>query len=603
MRKIKTGVAFPDYISSDNYNLPRRRFEGGSNNPIRWYILPFLGTLLLIFLLSKLLSLQIIKGGYYRKLSDNNRTKTIIVHAPRGIIFDRNGVPLVFNIPGFRKTDNGKTQVLSRDEALTLLSKNDKSLEIDSLRQYPYAEALSHVIGYIGQISKNELKSPAFSGYVSGELIGKTGIEQEYEGILKGEDGKELFEVDSMGRQVRKLGQTDPVAGKDIALTLDASLQKVAYEALKGVKKGAVIVSTPKGEILAMVSKPSFDPNLFTLGKDYKTSTESAYQDISSVLSDGQDQPLLNRAISGTYPPGSTFKLVVAAAGLQDKIIDENYVVQDSGVLNVGAFSFSNWYFTQYGKTEGEVSIVKGIKRSNDIFFYKLAEKIGVDTISKMGANFGLGKTLGIDLAGEQAGVLPTTQWKEKVIGEPWYLGDTYHYGIGQGYALTTPLQVNGWTQALANEGVLYEPHLLKNTTNITNTTNKQISQKFLSEKTVDLVREGMVEACSTGGVAWPFFEFRVKNSKLKIDGKNFLEVPEASTSAGFADFRKVAIACKTGTAQHGGESTLPHAWITLFAPAYNPQIVVTVLSESSGEGSNIAAPIAKQIVEEWFSR
>jgi penicillin-binding protein 2 len=286
----------------------------------------------------------------------------------------------------------------------------------------------------------------------------------------------------------------------------------------------------------------------------------------------------LNRAIGGTYPPGSTFKLVVAAAGLENKIIDRNFTIQDTGVLNVGSFSFSNWYFTQYGRTDGEVNIVKGIQRSNDIFFYKLAELVGVGKLSQFAEKFGLGKKLGIDLAGELSGVVPTREWKKAIIGENWYLGDTYHYGIGQGFLLTTPLQVNYWTQIIANGGVGYKPHLLKNQKPVIS------SQKFLSNETVSLIREGMIEACSPGGVAWPLFEFKVQNSKLKVD-------------------RKISIACKTGTAQHGGEKTLPHAWITLFAPSDNPEIIVTVLSESSGEGSNVAAPIAKKILEEWFGR
>ncbi|MBU4099145.1 hypothetical protein KJ980_05860, partial [Patescibacteria group bacterium] len=193
-------------------------------------------------------------------------------------------------------------------------------------------------------------------------------------------------------------------------------------------------------------------------------------------------------------------------------------------------------------------------------------------------------------------------EWKDENIGESWYLGDTYHFGIGQGFLLTTPLQVNSWTEVIANGGVLYEPHLLKNQkSKIKNPHFAEASrgkQKLLSEKTIELIRQGMIESCSPGGVAWPLFDFKVQNSKLKIDGRNFVKAASSS-----ADTRQVSIACKTGTAQHGGEEALPHAWITLFAPAYDPQIVVTVLSESSGEGSNMAAPVAKKILEAYFSR
>ncbi len=591
---VKIGAAFPDFIVSEK---PRKFHNfGEKKNQTRDFFLLMCLFIGLIFIVGKLFLIQVLQGDYYRTLSDSNRIKTIIIHAPRGEILDRSGNPLVFNIPGFRKTVDGKTILISKEDAIKLIAGGDKNLEYDSLRQYPYGDIFAHVIGYTGQISEDELKEDKFADYRGGDLVGKMGIEQYYESMLRGTDGKQLVEVDSLGNTIRKLGQTDPIPGQDLTLTLDLNLQKAAFSAMQGVSKGALIVSTPKGEILSMISKPSFDPNLFTLPLNYQKSTDSAKK-LEEVLLDPVGKPLLNRAISGTYPPGSTFKLIVAAAGLQDKIIDENWEVQDTGIINVGAFSFSNWYFSQYGKTEGLVNVVKGIKRSNDIFFYKLAETVGVDKISQMAAKFGLGKILGIDLFGEAKGVLPTQEWKQKEIGEPWYLGDTYHYGIGQGFLLTTPLQVNAWTQAIANGGTLYKPHLLKDLG------DKVLNENFLDQKNSDLIRQGMIEACSTGGVAWPLFEFRVKNPKLKIDGKNFLAVPESTTSAQFADYRKVTVACKTGTAQHGDQNTQPHAWITLFAPAYDPQIVVTVLSESSGEGSNVAAPIAKKVLEEWFTR
>lgn len=337
-----------------------------------------------ILLVARLFFLQILQGNNYRNLSDANRTRTIPIHAPRGIIFDRNGVPLVFNVPGFREVPVGtslenKTKLLGGDAALKLLSEGKTDLEIDSLRNYPYKDAIAHVLGYIGQISAEELKQKEFAGYTGGDLIGKIGIEREYESLLRGMNGKELVEINSMGKVVRKLGQTDPIAGQNVTLTLDIALQKAVFDAAKDVKKGAVIVSNPKGEVLALLSKPSFDSNLFTMGEGYSVSDNSAYKSISQILLDSDGQPLLNRAIGGTYPPGSTFKLVTAAAGLEDKVIDKNFTIQDTGILKLGEFSFGNWYFLQYGRTDGEVSVVKAIQRSNDIFFYKLAEKVGVD--------------------------------------------------------------------------------------------------------------------------------------------------------------------------------------------------------------------------------
>jgi penicillin-binding protein 2 len=588
---VKTGIAFGDYISQDSHKRRNWNYEGKKNST-RNLFLPIFFAVLFTILFLRIFYLQVIKGYYYRYLSNNNRTKTVVIHAPRGIVFDRDGIPLVFNLPGFRGNINGKTVLLNQDEALNIIAAGKKDLEVDSLRQYPYKEEFSHVVGFVGQISKEQLAMSQYAGYNSGDIIGKAGVEQEYESRLRGTDGKQLFEIDSSGNLIRKLGQDDPVPGQNITLTLDAKLEEAAFAASKDIKKGAVIVSSPKGEILALISKPSFDPNLFTMGLGYKISSSSSYLTLQDILLDSQNQPLLNRTISGVYPPGSTFKLIVASAGLGDKIIDENWQIEDTGVLQVGDFSFSNWYYTGYGGKDGEVNIVKGIKRSNDIFFYKLAEKVGVDKVSEMAKKFGLDEKLGIDLAGEQSGTVPTPEWKLRNIGEQWYLGDTYHYGIGQGYLLVTPLQVNEWTQGIANSGTIYKPHLLKDLG------AQVLASNLLDQHSSDLIREGMIEACSSGGVAWPLFGFNVKNPKLVIDNKNITEVASASS-----DMRHVVVACKTGTAENGDNNSLAHAWITLFAPAYNPQIIVTVLSENSGEGSNVAAPIAKKILESWFGR
>lgn len=600
-RQTIEGAAFPDFVRTEQYGKRSHMEEEGEKRAMRGFLLPLILLFFVGILIIRLTSVSLFQGKYYSTLAQNNRVKTTTIHAPRGIIYDRNNKPLVFNVPGFRQKVGDKIVVLSHEQASEKMAKGEKNIEIDNLRQYPYNEALAHVIGYIGQITEEELRLPQFASYKGGEVIGKGGIEQIYEGKLVGINGKQLVEVDAVGKIVRALGQEDPIPGQDITLTLDAGLQKAAYSAMKEIKKGAVVASTPTGEILALLSKPSFDPNLFTLGKTYKVASDSAYKTIEDILTDSQNQPLLNRAISGVYPPGSTFKLVTAAAGLETGKIDERFTVTDTGVLQVGVFSFGNWYFLQYGKTEGEVDIVKGIKRSNDIFFYKVAEALGHESLSAMAKKLGLGEKTGIDLFGEVKGLVPSDAWKREAISEQWYLGDTYHYGIGQGYLLATPLQVNAFTQAIANKGTLYKPHLLK-ISNINPPAGGQISN-IITEKTENLIRRGMIESCSPGGVAWPLFEFRIKNSKLRVDGKNFLEVPQSTVSANFKDFRKVSIACKTGTAQHGGEKDLPHAWITLWAPAYDPQIIVTVLAESSGEGSNIAAPIAKKILEEWFSR
>lgn len=601
---MKHGILFGEGIRTEK--IKRHRYDDdrpSSRLQSRSFL--FIGIIILtgIVLIIKLFSLQVFEGKKYRLLSDSNRIRTQIIHAPRGIIFDRNGQPLVFNTPGFlritkEKDGSIKTEHITKEEALDSITKGDKNIGVTSLRQYPLKDVTSHVLGYIGQIAKDELESPEFVGYQANDWIGKEGIEGEYEHLLHGQDGRQLIEVDAMGKKVRELGQTDPIAGQDLTLTLDAKLQQKTYEAASDIKKGAVVVSTPTGEILAMVSKPSYDANLFTLDKTYHVSSTSAYSSRQDILLDSHDQPLLNRAIGGVYPPGSTFKIVVAGAGLEG-VIDDNYRVEDTGILKMGEFSFANWFYTDYGKKEpGLLDVVRALARSNDIFFYKLAEKVGVDRLSAMGKKFGLGETTGIDLGGESSGLIPTKEWKKSHMKEDWYLGDTFHYGIGQGYLLTTPLQVNVFTQVIANGGSLYEPHLLGQK-------SKVKSQNFLSDKTVDLIRKGMIGSCSTGGVAFPLFNFKVpqaalaKQRKIEIDGKNFMDVP----SSGSAKMVGISVACKTGTAQHGGEDTPPHAWITLFAPAYKPEVAVTVLVEDGGQGSTTASPIAKKVLEAYFEK
>jgi penicillin-binding protein 2 len=552
-------------------------------------------------LLFNLFSVQIIQGDYYQKLSDSNRIRTQTIHAPRGVIFDRNGTPLVYNTPGFRLTKNCdpqkdikcETTHLSQEQALPLLAKGSHDIEVDSLREYRYKEVTSHVLGYIGQISEEEIKMPEYEGYLGNDWVGKSGIEDQYEQQLRGINGKELIEVDATGQKVRSLGQTDPIPGQDVSLSIDLKVQEAAYKAASEVKKGAIVVSTPDGEILAMVSKPSYDPNLFTLDETYKASTESGYTDIASILTDGENQPLLNRPIEGVYPPASTFKIITSAAGLENKVIDKNFRMKDTGILKVGEFSYANWYYTQYGKTEeGDMDVQVALARSNDIFYYKLAEMITVEKLASMANNFGVGKQLGVDIGNEAKGVLPTKDWKQKNIGEGWYLGDTYHYGIGQGFLLATPLQVNKWAEIIANGGTLYQPRFIKDGEAVA------LSNDFLSDETINLVRGGMVKSCAEGGVAYPLYNYKVANDSHVIDGKNYIQ-----DASGSAKMTRIPVACKTGTGQHGGEETPPHAWITLFAPAYNPEVVVTVLVDSGGEGSSTAAPIAKKVLDAYFSK
>ncbi len=445
---------------------------------------------------------------------------------------------------------------------------------------------MAHVLGYIGEISETELKEQNPQNnriraigqsvmepiYQAGDQIGKMGIEQKYDLTLRGQDGAILEEYDSQGNKVRQLGERKPAAGDSLKLTLDVALQKQAFASLKG-KKGAVIASDPQtGEILALVSSPSFDPNFFTIHQDKS-------EEIAQIIN-SKDEMMFNRAIGGLYPPGSTFKLVTATAGLEEKKISQETEIEDKGELKVGKWTFGNWYFRQYGRSEGWLDLIKAIKRSNDIFFYKVGEWLGIEKLSTWAKTFGLGQTTGIDLPGEAAGLVPDKQWKKDHKNEDWYLGDDYITAIGQGDLLVTPLQVNRMTSVVANGGKLCPPKLaLSSSPKIESCKDLGIKPEYLA-----LLKEGMRGVCSTGGTGYPFFAFGTGGP--------------ATTSA---NFKRIEVACKTGTAESTGEKSLPHAWFTVFAPVENPQIVLTVLLEKGGEGSSVAGPIAKEILQWWF--
>lgn len=587
MKKI--GPAFSDFVVEQR--MKKRR--GGRVILTRdlLEIVPlFLLILAFSILLVRIFYLQVVRGDYYRKLAEGNRLHTKTIRAERGIIFDRRGRPLVRNIPSFKWEEEGKVRFLSKDEALARMAeKKDENIETDTTRFYLHRDAFSHVLGYLGEVSKEELLLPKFSDHETGDVVGKMGLEKQYETVLHGLNGKELYEVDARGKIVRFLGSKEPLAGKNLTTTLDQEIQLSVYSAFASVDKGAVVVSHPKdGSILALYSKPTFDPNLFTSSPDYASS--GAYRDINEVLSDTNNNPLLNRVIGGVYPPGSTFKLIAAVAALESGAIKEDTQFEDTGILQVGEFSFGNWYFLSYGKKEGFLDVVGALRRSNDIFFYKAAEETGIDTLSSWAHTFGLGEILGIDLMGEEKGLIPDPAWKKRTLGDNWYLGDTYNLGIGQGYLLVSPLQVNMWTSVFANGGTLYTPHLVEGR-------GGALKKDFIRRKHIELVRKGMRESCEQGGVAWPLFDFRVKNERLKVDGRDIIEDERAAASG-----VRIVLACKTGTAETSKDEN-PHAWITVFAPFNNPEVVVTVLVERAGEGSNVAAPIAKKILEEYFAK
>jgi len=535
------------------------------DNKARFYI--FLGLLAIGFLLlvGKLFELQLVFGSKNRALAEGNRIKKEVIPAPRGIIYDRYDKELVRNVPIYRlkteencEDEEGCFKVISRDEALNLEAQGElDGLRTDIGRDYLYREALAHVLGYLGEANKEEVE---LGKYQMGDLVGRMGVEEKYDRLLRGQDGGLIYEVDAYGNKIREIGRFEPIPGNDLYLLIDAELSKKTYAALEG-KPGAVVVSkVENNEILALVSSPSFDPNLLsrTENKD-----EKSQEKIKDLFKDPL-KPFFNRAITGVYPPGSTFKIVTATAGIEEGKVDEDTIYNDTGQIQIGEYVYRNWYFTQYGKTEGEIDLIMAIKRSTDTFFYKIGEWVGATRLSEWAYAFGLGKKTGIKIPGEVAGFVPTPKEKQRLKGERWFLGNTYHYAIGQGDLLTTPLQINNLTNVIASGGELCNPSLLE---------DEEVNCQSLRLKdlSLKLVKEGMKEACSPKGTGFPFFDF------------------------------KPQVACKTGTAEFGDPEGETHAWLTAFAPFDKPDIVATALIEKGGEGSDVAAPVVKEIMNYYF--
>lgn len=589
-KKRKLGFGFPDEVAK--VTSKAGYFKGGESSdwadtllpnfrPLPqqmpqqgiWRIIFFSSLVLVLFFIIflRLFHLQIVEGKVNRELADGNRIQIKVIHAPRGVIYDRNGKILAANSPAFRlndpKSTKRKARLVTREQAMEWEVKNDPkalNLEVDNVRNYPMGEIFAHVVGYVGEISGIQLKNPGFKNYRQGDQVGKAGIEAQYEKTLRGIDGGEIIEVDSSGKKLRTLRQKAPIPGQNIYLSIDASLQEKLYQGIKETTSksggccGAAVAGDPQnGQILALVSFPSFDPNLFTRNED-----DAAINEIFSQAS----APILNRAIGGTYPPGSTFKIVSSLAALASGKVNQDTTFEDSGVMYLGPYKFTNWYFNQHGKTEGAVNLLKALERSNDTYFYKVSQIIGENALVDWSRKLYMGSKSGIDLPGEETGLIPTNEWKQKTYGQPWYPGDTLHMSIGQGFVLSTPLQILGITSYIAADGVLYKPQLLLSDK------PKVLASNLLSKDKIESVKEGLRRVTKGTGTAWPFFNF------------------------------PIITAGKTGTAEFGDPKDRTHAWYTSYAPADDPKIVLTVLIEGGGEGSSVAAPIAKEAYRYYFS-
>ncbi len=581
-------------------------------------------------------SLDLGEGDSYRALAEGNRIRVVPIQADRGVIYDREGHLLVRNIPDFTltvtpadlpkdererlntiadlaaeteltpveieaslsrhpKSYTGKVPIkehLDYDKAVLLnirsggipgvevilgtkreyLLTSTSATTTEAIQQSKPILSLSHLLGYEGRVNESEYAELKSQGYLPSDAIGKTGVEASYETELRGTYGRKQIEVDAFGREQSVLAEDDPTHGKDLVLSIDARLQSVAEEALRvsalknGRGRGAVVAMDPRnGEILALVSLPSFDANDFAKGislDEYK------------ALSEDPGQPLYPRAISGLYPPGSTAKLPVAAAGLMEGVIDMGTTVISKGGIRVGAWFFPDWKAGGHGAT----GVSKAIAESVNTFFYAIGggweniKGLGVDKLAEYFRRFGLGSKLGIDLPGERPGFVPDKAWKEETRDAPWYIGDTYHMSIGQGDLLATPIQVAAWTAVFANGGDLVVPHVVKSIRSGDEETvmeTQYVTQSVAPADIVAAIKKGMRQTVVSGSAR------AMSASPWNMAGK-------------------------TGTAQwRQGEPN--HAWFTGFAPYDEPQIVVSVLVEAGGEGSAAAAPVAREIMEAWM--
>lgn len=563
-------------------------------------LLSFIASFFFLIIL-RLTDIQVFQGEFYKELSEDNRFYSLPIKSQRGVVFDRYGQPLVSNIVQYGLIKDPKSlysdlKIIDREEALFQLATNSALVVRDNSRYYSYP-SLSHLLGYVGEVTAEEMRER--NDLKFHDRLGKLGIEKFFDQELRGIDGKEVFEISASSKKQRSINITPAIPGKDIITTLDPELNRVAYQAL-GEQKGTVIISNPSnGEILSLVTKPSFDANLFSkILTDEKK--DKKRKELVAELFEDENQPFFNRAIAGAYPPGSVFKLVTALAGLEEGEIDQNTTVLDEGSIKIGETEFRSWFYWNYGRTEGLLNLRRAISRSNDIYFYKVAEWVGAENLAKMARTFGFGEYTQLEIGPEAKGLVPTPEWKEQVVGEKWYLGNTYHMGIGQGDVLASPLQVNGLIQAIANEGVWCQPRLVRET---------QVNCRGLGIKpeNLNLVLSGMIDACSRGGTAFPFFE---RNSAINID---------ENTSNDSAELiNKGAVACKTGTAEFGEANEkgfrATHGWFVAYLKPktskenFPSKIVITVLIESdekdsSKEGSYDAAPVAKEIIDYIESR
>lgn len=549
--------------------------------------------------------LQMIKGEEFRERAVENCIRSLVEDAPRGRIYDREEKLLVTNRPAvvvsiipaevddleklserlsriigispekisqtvknYRENPFKPVKILDDCNTKKIIEIEERKdelkgvvLEVKPRRDYLYHDFAAHSLGYVGEIDKEELQqfgNPKFQG---GDIIGKAGLEKYYDDILRGEKGGKEVEVNALGQEIATLLHQKPIPGEDLVLTIDRDLQLYGENLLYD-KKGSIVVSDPNsGEILALVNRPSFSPNIFANGI-----SSSDWQRLSSDA----DYPLSNRSVQGLYSPGSIFKVVTAAAALEEGVTDRERKIYCSG-----SFELANQVFVCWKETgHGSLSMVDAIAHSCNVYFYTLGKDLGIERFNKYMRKFGLGAKTGIDLPAEAMGTIPSAQWKEREVKEIWFPGDTINLSIGQGYLLLTPLQVHNVITTIAVEGEIYKLHLVKKIISADGNTVKEITPEIykkvdFTSDTFKIIKEGLRQTILKG-TGWR------------------------------ANIKEFAVAGKTGTAQNPQGET--HAWFIGFAPYENPEVCITVFLENGGEGGEAAAPIARAMLEKYFS-
>ncbi len=550
----------------------------------------------------RLWQVQIVQGDYFLRLSEENRLRVTSLTAPRGLIVDRRGRPLVVNRPAFtvallpmelrrgrpevavvarllgldvaeveRKIADGRDRPfapvrLRRDVPKEIVAAIEESrldlpgvlVEVEPVRQYSYGDLAAHLLGYLGEINDRELRALRSQGYESGDLIGKDGVERTYDRYLRGRNGEIQAEVDALGRPLRTLGTVPAVPGGTAVLGLDLDVQRAAEAAL-GDRLGAVVAMDPHtGEIVAFVSHPAFDPNLFSAG--------IAAAAWNRLLHDPR-QPMLDRALQGGYPTGSVFKIVTASAALDLGVVNAESRFFCPGFYNLGGHIFHDH------EAHGTVSFLDAIAQSCNVVFWTVSRPVGPVHLAEYARTYGMGQTTGIDLPEESAGIMPDPDWKTRTHREPWYAGDTLNTAVGQGYVLATPLQVARMIAAVANGGEMVTPHAVT---------------AIRAPDGRELVR---IAPPATGRV-------QVSAATMAVLQSGLAAVVSRGTAASI-QIPGLAVAGKTGTAE--SPRGKPYAWFAGYAPADAPRLAVVAMVENAGYGAEFAAPIVRRVLEVAF--